>query len=171
MTAAEYVKLNYVSAEFYETCFSFAFVRDPLARAYSLYRHIGRWDTFDRFVMHRLRGRLWEKNYWFVRPQADFVFDDAGSLAVTYVGRYESLRQDFTKVGYAIGCPGIQLSQVNSARTMRRLARGSRRSLLARRDASVPSWQSLHKRTQRALEQCYGVDFDLFHYGSAHEST
>jgi hypothetical protein len=119
LTAREYVDCGHLTPEEWEAYFTFSFVRNPWARAVSMYRYYGdhRRMPFDRFVRDRLAGTYWRKRYWFVRPQADFICDEEDNVLVDYVGRMENIREDFATVCSRIGLHGVTLPHRNQSST------------------------------------------------------
>jgi len=91
----EYIFQNY---------FKFTFVRNPWARVFSWYRNIMKdpihrknlkipnYCSFRQFVKYRLR------NIWALRPQLYFITDKKGDVIVDFIGRFERLEEDFSKV-------------------------------------------------------------------------
>ncbi len=113
-----------------DRCFSFAFVRNPWDRLVSAYYYLldggnGREDeawlkenrldhlSFDGLVEWLTPERLYS-NVLF-RPQTDFVCDWSGSVAVDFVGRFESLIDDFHAVRLRLGLEA-ELPHVNQTR-------------------------------------------------------
>lgn len=102
-----------VAPDFYRDAFKFAFVRDPLERAYSGYSYLQKnrgiardssslqlaqsYPDFDSFV----KGWLCEENalrqIHFV-PQWQFLINAVGRLDVDFLGRQETLSDDFAVV-------------------------------------------------------------------------
>ena len=86
--------------------FSFTFVRNP-------------WDRIVSYA-HSLRGRR-KKNVWdqpgplALRPQVDYIMDDAGQPLVDFVGRFETLAEDFATICGRIGIPTPRLPHLNRA--------------------------------------------------------
>jgi hypothetical protein len=100
--------------------FTFAFVRNPWDVAVSDYhwwrtttyenqygtgQAIKRMKDFDEYV----RSRYFQR-----RPAAPFVSDEEGRIVLDYVGRYETLQQDFDAVMEAIGLPRTELPTQNA---------------------------------------------------------
>lgn len=93
---------------------SFGFVRNPWARAWSIYQglrnwkwhkeHIGESDTFEHWVRHYLAKRINEEraktSAYF--DQYHFVSNGKG-VAVDFIGRFESIEADWPKVCREIG--------------------------------------------------------------------
>jgi hypothetical protein len=86
--------------------FSFAFVRNP-------------WDRIVSYA-HSLRGRK-KKNVWHqpdrlvLRPQVDYIMDEAGQPLVDFIGRFERLTEGFEMICDRIGIPTPDLPHLNRA--------------------------------------------------------
>lgn len=92
-----------------ESCdkFSFALVRNP-------------WDRLVSFG-HSLRIPVdWNEPNKFdrldLRPQVDFIMDEAGQPMVDFIGRYENLAEDFATICDRIGIPTPPLPHLNASR-------------------------------------------------------
>ena len=93
--------------------FKFAFVRNPLDRAYSAYTYLKRggngnedikaskiiqeYDSFDDFVLRGLaQGKF--LNHIMFSPQVSFICDWSGDLKVDFLGCLENFSEDFLKL-------------------------------------------------------------------------
>lgn len=122
LTAQEYLAYGYISDALFDAYFKFAFVRNPWDRLVSEYRyaHSQRRD-FKTFLLKSFPGLEDDHytegvdHYRHVLPQHTFIFDDAGSLLVDFVGRYENLQQDFAYVCQRVGLLPIKLRQRNKS--------------------------------------------------------
>jgi hypothetical protein len=86
-----------------------------------MYRHYG-FDTFvsfEYFLEYILKRELWNTQHWFVRPQCDFVVDANGEQCVDYVGRFESIDDDFRYVAGVLDLPVRTLAHVNKGESRR----------------------------------------------------
>ena len=117
LTAAEYVQCGHIRADAWQQYFTFSFVRNPYSRAVSMYKYLGahRELPFPSFVTDRLAASLWRDQYWFVRPQAEFVYGDDGDLLVDFVGRTEDVADGFAHVCDAAGLARRSLPHTNSS--------------------------------------------------------
>jgi len=175
-----------ISAQEFDPLFKFAFVRDPYARAYSLFRFLkynfrewkrsaimDTFDTFDQFVASDFfqepgPDRIFE-------PQAFWLVDDNGQLMVDRTARMEELESELSEIYGAIGLPpvdkvkavnvsgrGSSLSRladrVPLARRVRRLLAPPR---VARTDLSQIYTNAATRRTVAAR---YERDFMMFRY-------
>ena len=105
---------------FLDACFKFCFVRDPYDRLLSAYTYFARggwsgasalgkdlkrnYPTFEAFVLDWLT----EENVYRCRelhflPQTVFVYDEHQRLLVDFVGRFESIREDFERLARRLG--------------------------------------------------------------------
>ena len=104
LVAADYVNCRYTPQEMFDSYFKFAIVRNPWTRAVSLYRHLGLEMPFSAFVADWLCDQFArqavQESYWFVRPQADFVYSGA-ALLVDELIRFEALAEQFPRIAAA----------------------------------------------------------------------
>lgn len=117
MIASEYVKYHYLSQELYDTYYKFAFVRDPYTRVYSFYKYFGYkyFMSFEKFVLEHLKN-MYSKEYWFLRPQSDFLFDDNTNLLVDDVFYYEHIEEDYKKLCRKVNINADSLPYVNKSK-------------------------------------------------------
>jgi Sulfotransferase family len=180
LTAVEYAKLGFVSAEQYKTYFKFAFVRDPWNRSYSIYRHFGfqAYMGFEYFLEYVLKRDLWRKQYWFVRPQCDFVFDKSGECCVDFVGRFETIETNFRHVAQVLNLTSDVLPHVNRGgrpgpfavlRAVRRYPGVLRHVLSFGRSDSKSHADAKSFESLGIVRELYGCDIERFGYGADYE--
>jgi hypothetical protein len=92
---------------------TFAIVRNPFKRVESLYRFWG-YDSaipFKTFVMEVLDNELAAKgpNYWFFRPQSEFISDVSGEVAIEHIIKLEEIDLTLPSV---LSRTGIDVSSV-----------------------------------------------------------
>ena len=99
LLAEDYVKYHYLSQELFDNYFKFTFVRNPFDRVYSFYKYLGfsEFFSFDDFVSKKFKNKFLKSNYWFIRPQYDFIYSN-GNPSVDYIGKFENLQSDFNYV-------------------------------------------------------------------------
>lgn len=113
LVARDYTRYHYLSEELFGSYYSFAVLRDPVARTVSLYNFLidkgtlPRTMGFDTFLFQWLprqlayRGASAEEQnspahgFFFVRPQVDFITDPAGKVCINEVFFLESLARDY----------------------------------------------------------------------------
>jgi chondroitin 4-sulfotransferase 11 len=130
----------------YPRLFAFAFVRNPFDRLVSCYRDkivgeapdftafhptrgvahcLARFDafragmSFDDFVRAVAAIPDEEADDHF-RSQHTFVTNACGTIAIDFVGRFETLAHDFRRVGERVGLPSLTLPHVQGATTPKR---------------------------------------------------
>jgi len=112
---------NSVNRWKYERYFKFAFVRNPFDRAVSTYEYLAaggnRMDDmaykerfekesvdFEKFVLEFLDCEaLMEKALF--KPQYLYIFDGKDRLQIDFLGRFESIGDDYKKLAEKIGLP------------------------------------------------------------------
>ena len=98
----------------YSEFFKFAFVRNPWARAYSWYAN------FMRDEIHRKQANITSEIAFpeylreyagkgMLRPQTYWIKDFSGGIALDFVGKFESLAEDFQTVRNELGMPHLSL--------------------------------------------------------------
>ncbi|TWH76307.1 sulfotransferase family protein [Azomonas agilis] len=98
--------------EFSESAFKFSIVRDPLDRAYSAYCYLLKstipldqpmkkmlegFRSFDHFIDYWLYPDNIVRQIHFT-PQYQFLTNTLGKINIDFIGRYETLDQDFKKI-------------------------------------------------------------------------
>ena len=129
--------------EFFQQLFKFAMVRNPWDLQVSSYHHIRRErphllehiKDFDQFIRWKLDP---ERPYQFhidtsIQSQLDYLVDLHGKLLVDYIGRYESLQQDFAHICQVIGAPQLRLPHKRKASDRRQDFRSYYSDALAER--------------------------------------
>lgn len=98
----------------YQTYFKFTFVRNPWARTYSWYENVLRDKehqanlgitspiSFQQFI-YRFGGK------GMLRPQISWLKDFRGAIPLDFIGRFENLSEDFSKVCLRIGASQLRL--------------------------------------------------------------
>jgi hypothetical protein len=109
-----------VGPEVYDRYFAFGFVRNPWDWQVSLYHwtlahpehfqhdFVRQLGGFDPYIRWRV-----EKE---VRLEQTFFADAEGRLLVDYVGRIETLQDDFAEICRSIGLPAVTLPHANASR-------------------------------------------------------
>ena len=142
--------------------FKFAFVRDPLERAYSAYTYlrnnrmgerdlhaqalVSHYRDFDHFVTGWLHPDNLRRQLHFA-PQTDFLVDHMGQMAMDYLGRQESLQQDFQHLCERLGVD-TSLPHLNVS--------------LERRSEPVRDFCT--QRTRRLVRRAYQRDYEVLGY-------
>ena len=105
LSAAEYVDYGYVSRQEFSEFFKFSFVRNPWSRILSEYRYRNYFHhlSFRDFVLNKMPKPGWDDKYRHVMPQYDMLYDRQGNLMIDFVGRFETLQQDFDRVCEHLG--------------------------------------------------------------------
>lgn len=115
--------------DFFDKAYKFCFVRNPLDRAHSAYRYLRsnnsierdlpahqmvmRYDNFDSFVQQWLCEETAQRQMHFA-PQWLFLCDSFGQIRMDFIGRQESMSEDFVHVCGKLGVH-TWLDQVNAS--------------------------------------------------------
>lgn len=111
--------------EVFEALFKFSFVRNPWDLQVSSYHHLRRerphliahCRDFEAFLDWKFNPRRPYQYHADVSscPQTEFLVDLRGNLIVDFVGRYESLTEDFAQICHRIGLAGVRLPHARAA--------------------------------------------------------
>jgi len=181
LKASEYKKYKYVTEEQFDNYYKFAFVRNPWDRMVSIYKHFGYAKSkidFKTFLFKKFRSEIWNKQYWFVGPQSEYVCDDKGNLLVDYIGRYESLQEDFNTVCVNLGIPPTELPYINQSDKRRKSSLKAEILLLGLKSLLYPlltnknitavnsgKFQSYYdNESVELVRELYNADITLFNY-------
>lgn len=148
--------------EQYQHYFTFAFARNPWDRLVSAYsylckggnpRHDAAWQTtlqrfasFDEFVKEWLCAENVVKQIHFA-PQHQYICDNTGVVSLDFVGKLETISEDFAYITQKLGVD-VQLQELNRSR------KDDYRSYYS--DASIERVLDVYKRDI----QLFGYQFD-----------
>ena len=115
--AREYVALGHMDQPTYDGLFKFAFVRNPWARLVSEYHYRGDPNgRFDNFVERSFKlTDLHSDRKRHVVPQEDYLIDENGTLIVDFIGRLETIQNDFRIVADRLGLRVRELPHRNKS--------------------------------------------------------
>lgn len=158
LLASEYTKFKYVTHKQYIEYYTFAVVRCPFSRVVSLYNFtlkykkninsfIEEWlkTQFSFSKKYDFKNHKYEGQYYFVRPQADYVFDKNGNLLVKDIFYLEKINKDFLKIQEKSGLKS-GLKHINAPKQIR---------------ATI---KDLSLKNIDTLRELYKVDFERFGY-------
>ncbi|HNQ81389.1 MAG: sulfotransferase family 2 domain-containing protein [Acidobacteriota bacterium] len=118
LTAREYVEYGYVNQETFDAYFKFAFVRNPYDRVYSFYKYLGyaRLVSFETFILDELPRLFGDPSlHYFIKPMSSYVYDESGTRLVDYVGKLETINEDFAQVARRLNLGGARLQNLNDS--------------------------------------------------------
>ncbi len=107
------------------------------------------YDTLEDFVLQYLTPDTANTNRYF-RPQHSFVCDSENRVLVDFIGRFESLHDDYETIRQKTGT-GNPLKKLN----------------VTQADIKPPEEYFANKEVLRKVITIYGEDFKLFGYSTA----
>lgn len=168
LSASEYVECGYLPQQEFSAYFKFSFVRNPWSRILSEYRYRNYFHhlSFRDFVLNKLPRPGWDDQYRHVMPQYDMLHDRQGNLLVDFVGRFESLQQDFDRVCERLGIVVSSLPHRNrSDKKSRDLKRKLRNFLFMNGENRFQNMAEFYDdETREAVTEYYRKDIDTFGY-------
>lgn len=168
LSASEYVDCGFLEREEFDRLFKFAFVRNPFERLVSEYRYRNYFQhrSFSDFVLNRMPAPGWDDKYRHVMPQYEMLHDREGRLLVDFVGRFETLQQDFDEVCKRLGITDSALPHRNpSNKKSRNLKRRVRNALFRNGENHKRYYTEFYDaRTKDAVERIYRKDIEAFEY-------
>lgn len=125
-----------VNDVFFSKAFKFAFVRNPYDRVYSAYSYLKRlgarthatsiqqrvykYNGFDEFIYNEIEEQSFtDPGLYKVRgnsllaPQVRWLTDTSGAFITDFVGRFESISEDWEEITSQTGMPSTQLPRLN----------------------------------------------------------
>jgi hypothetical protein len=153
------VKAGIVSEEYVRGAFKFAFVRNPFDRLVSLFSYLKKlpldevppamgFEEFCALVTERPIDPVGLYNFKGLsqcNPQVHWLCDESGRLVVDFVGKYETLDQDFAEVCRRIGIPAPDMPHENKSQ-------------------HAPYQDYYNERTRSAVAKFYRRDLETFGY-------
>ncbi len=168
LSAAEYVDCRYISQHDFDQYYKFSFVRNPWSRLVSEYRYRNflSHKNFKDFVMNKLPRPGWNDKYRHVMPQSEMLYDDNGHLLVDFVGKFETLQQDFDQVCEQLGFADSRLPHINSSDKMSRELRRKARNIFYRnQESGLHSYTEFYdEETRGYVTELYQIDIKNFNY-------
>ncbi len=172
LRAKDYVALGYVNTTDFQHYFKFSFVRNPYDRVLSYYHYLGysRIISVAAFVKKVLSKKV-AADHFFFQSQYDYLYDDAGTLLVDFVGKLEHISKDIQYVLERTGLKNKVLPHVNKSE------KGLKRGLAAllrtpslwkyfqvSRLFSAEKTKVLTEAEKEGIYQLYSKDFECFDY-------
>jgi len=182
MTAEEYLRLGYLSADEFDGLLRFSVVRNPWSRLVSEYRWMYEGQIgFRSFVLENMptqaddNHETGQDSYRHVLPQCAFLYAQDGTRLVERLLPFENLASGFAALAQELGLRKTVLPVVNRKR------RGTLGAVLERRlppwmrpkEHKVP-WRSYYDdETLSAVAEFYRDDIDRLGYSfdADHSST
>jgi len=168
LSASEYIGCGHVSQQDFSDYYKFSFVRNPWARLVSEYRYRNflSHKSFKDFVLNKLPKPGLDDKYRHVMPQTDMLYDENGKLLVDFVGKFESLQQDFTTVCSNLGFEDSKLSHINSSdKKSRELKRKFRNIVYRNGESNLRNYVEFYDaETREAVADLYRADIENFAY-------
>jgi hypothetical protein len=176
LTAGEYRQYHFVSHEQFDEYFKFAFVRNPYDRIYSIYKYLGyiKLLSFKEFLRHYLPKLFEDKNLeYLVKPMYDYIYDGHGKCLVDFVGKLESIQEDFGLIANRLKLGNVKLQHLNDSNTINyktyiiRVFRILRKhpAIVLRFSFDPDSKKKEYTREMRDwMRDFYDQDFEAFQY-------
>ncbi|WP_299223599.1 sulfotransferase family 2 domain-containing protein [uncultured Psychroserpens sp.] len=171
LKAYEYLDLNYIDKQSFDSFFKFSFVRNPYSRAYSYYKYLGysKIISFDYFLSEVLKKKV-EQGHFFFIPQTDYLYYK-NQLLVDFVGKFETIEEDIKVVVEKANLTEKVLPHVNKSKNETK--RGVNKVLknpafLLRLKTNNPIFKDYKKAYDKAsielIKLIYKEDIDKFQY-------
>jgi len=182
LTAHEYIEYDYISASQYQQYFKFSFVRNPWARIVSeyIYRRShgdsAYQSDFKTFLFKNLPiadsdNYILAKDYYrHILPQVDFLYDQEGQCLVDFIGKFETLQQDFDHVCQQLKIEQTALPHKNKTTTEPRFKRLLNR-LWPKEQQKYHYSNYYDAESKEFVAQLYAKDIEIFDYHFEQKNT
>lgn len=168
LKAKEYTSFGYLDENRFNNYFKFAFVRNPWARLVSEfnYRVHHKKMSFEQFVTKGLPSKSdYSDAYRHIIPQYDFLYNDSGKCMVDFIGRFESLQNDFDEICSKLCIENSMLPHVNSSAEKISFKDSLRKNTLLNVAKKKQSYTEYYnEKTKKIVEDLYSNDIEKFNY-------
>jgi hypothetical protein len=145
-----------LGAEKYDNYFKFAFVRNPWSLVLSMYRYGNRKKQPTNNPSLKTARKLTFEEYVesfiarhpTLQLQKAWVTNESGNISVDYIGKFETLQEDYNKILEKIGLPPRNLPGLN----------------IDPSKIAIAYRNSYNSKTQSIIYERYKDDIDLFGY-------
>jgi len=164
LKASEYLDCGHIENDQFRSYFKFSFVRNPWARIVSEYnyRSYHKNMSFKEFVTNGLpRSDNYSDAYRHLIPQYDFLYDSAGNLLVDFVGKFETLQDDFDQVCAQLGINDTQLPHISSSKKKTFLSKINVFNDRQKRKLYSDYYDDV---SRKIVENMYSKDIETFDY-------
>lgn len=172
LTADEYLSLGYLAPDKFNALFKFTIVRNPWDRLVSEYLYKKHSFCFKDFIFKYFPEKdvddYKQHNglYRHVMPQHQFIYGKENKCLVDYVGKFETLQQDFSIISQKIFGKPLVLPHKNKTQQQSVLSR----SLNKLKKSMTGTQNKKHyssfydDETQEWVAKFYAKDIELFGY-------
>ncbi len=148
LTPTQLVGRGLVTPEQFNSCFKFAFVRNPWDRLVSEFHHRN-YSSMPKFL-NKVQAVVESTNgygkWWnHLVPQVDFIYEANGKVRIDFIGRYESLQSDFQIV-----CDKLSLGDIVLPHE--------------RKSKRKPYQSYFNAKSKLVVSKLYEEDLDTFKY-------
>lgn len=109
----------YITDKVWNTYFKFCFVRNPWDRFVSTVffknEHVQKEDKYAFPLMKYTIDKETNNTSFFYQPQTTYLVNDAGNLAMDFIGRTENMQADYETICSRLNIPCQQLEHKNTS--------------------------------------------------------
>jgi hypothetical protein len=160
LIARDYLRHHYISRELFDSYFKFAVVRNPWARVVSTYRYLAVNESFADFVKRLTKSfakGLADNEFWFFRPQIDYVVDENGAMIVDRIVHFEKLATEFERVAAEVNLktPLRHVNKSKSGRIRQKLTSGNSPRSVSARNRLAKARRDVGALNARSSYECW----------------